>query len=400
MPLIQELSKSPIRLQLSRDLIRTIKRAHAWVYREALRKIPEAKPGASAVLLDNRGGKEIARGYYDPDGNIALRICSTNPHEALNDQWAKTRLFQAYALRQAIFDEKTTGYRLFNGEGDGLPGLVCDIYSKCAVIQFDGLAAENFWNAQGISEWLNANLGIENIFLKRKGRQSKETKLIFGKSPTQPVPFLENGVKFTADLVAGQKTGFFFDQRENRARIKIFAYGKSVLNAFGYTGGFSVFAGLGGARQVTTIDLSKPALKAAEYHWAHNDLDPIKHETKAVDVFEFLDIVTKENLQWDVTILDPPSFAPSESVVNQAINTYQKMVMLGAKATRQNGLLMVSSCSSHVNQAQFIQACEDGISRARRKAMVIGIFGLPADHPTPLVMTELRYLKFLLLQIN
>jgi len=400
MPLIQAPTQQLIKLQLARDLTRTIKRGHAWVYREALRELPVAAPGTRAILLDNRGGKEIARGYYDPDGSIALRICSTDPHESLDERWAETKMSLGLSLRQATFDENTSGYRLFNGEGDGLPGLVCDIYSQFAGVQFDGIASENFWDVQGIGEWLNTNQGIESVFLKRKSHKGRETEVIFGKTPSQPVSFLENGIKFTADLIAGQKTGFFFDQRDNRARIKRLTANKDVLNAFGYTGGFSVYSGLSGAKHVTTVDQAKPALETAEQHWALNKLDSKKHKLITADVFEFLDTAVKENQQWDLIILDPPSFAPSESALPKALRAYQKMVMLGAKSTRRNGFLAVSSCSSHVTQAQFTQTCEEGISKARRKATVIGIYGLPPDHPTPLVMPELRYLKFLILQLD
>jgi 23S rRNA (cytosine1962-C5)-methyltransferase len=399
MPLTQAPPERELKLQLSRDLTRTIKRGHSWVYHNALRELPKVAAGTSAILIDNRGGKEIARGFYDPDGSIALRICSTRSDEHLNDQWAERRMSRALNLRQLLFDEKTTGYRLFNGEGDGLPGLVCDIYSRSAVLKLDGIAAENFWEINGICEWLNANIGIGSVFLKRKGRQ-EEAEAIYGKIPAQPVPFLENGIKFTADLIMGQKTGFYFDQRDNRARMKNLAVGKKVLNTFGYTGGFSVYAGLGNAIHVATVDLAKPALAAAEKHWVLNNLDPDKHETIAADVFEFLDYSVKDNMLWDLVILDPPSFAPSESALPQALNAYQKMVFLAAKTTQANGLLAVSSCSSHVTQAQFIKSCEEGISKTRRRATIIGIHGLPADHPTPLVMSELRYLKFLLMQLD
>jgi 23S rRNA (cytosine1962-C5)-methyltransferase len=148
------------------------------------------------------------------------------------------------------------------------------------------------------------------------------------------------------------------------------------------------------------VDLAKPALEAAEHHWELNNLSPDRHESIAADVFNYLESAIKEDMQWDVVILDPPSFAPSESVLPQALNAYQKMIMLGAKSARPNGILGVSSCSSHVTQAQFMKTCEEGISSARQKATIIGFFGLPADHPTPLVMSELRYLKFLIMQLD
>jgi len=398
-PLIQNSSQIPIQLQLSRDLTRTIKRGHTWVYREALRDHPQAEPGTRAILLDNRGGKEIAKGFYDPESSITLRICSTQAEEPLTDIWARSKFTQALNLRKLLFNDQTTGYRLFHGEGDGLPGLVCDIYAKSAVISFDGQAPEHFWNKGGICEWLNANLGISSVYLKQRERDS-EGKLIFGKISQQPVSFLENGIRFGADLIQGQKTGFFFDQRDNRMRIKRLAADKKVLNAFGYTGGFSVYAGLGGANHVTTVDLAKPALEMADRHWSSNNLHAEAHESIAADVFDYLESAVKENRQWNMVILDPPSFAPSEAKLANALKAYSKLITLGSRVTQTNGILAASSCSSHVSEEQFIKVCEESVSQARRKATLIGRFGLPADHPTPLVMPELRYLKFLLLQLD
>lgn len=398
-PLIQNPSQTPIRLQLSRDLTRTIKRGHAWVYREALRELPQARPGTKAILFDNRGGKEIAHGFYDPEGIIALRICSTQVEEPLIDKWARGKFTQALNLRKLIFDENTTGYRLFHGEGDGLPGLVCDIYAKSAVIKFDGQAAENFWDVHGICDWLNANLGIQSIYHKHRDRDG-EGKYIFGETPDQTVSFFENGIRFSADLIRGQKTGFFFDQRDNRKRIKYLAADKKVLNAFGYTGAFSVYAGMGGAAHVTTVDLAKPALEAADHHWISNNLNPTDQESIAADVFDYLESAVKENRRWDLVILDPPSFAPSEATLPRALKAYRRLITLGVNTIQPNGILAASSCSSHVTEEQFIKVCEESVSQARRKATLIGKYGLPADHPTPLVMPELRYLKFLLLQLD
>ncbi len=400
MPFIRSRQQNQIKLQLSRDLVRSIKRGHAWVYSNALRDHPKAQPGAQAVLSDNRGGKEIARGYYDPKGPIALRICTTDPSEKLNDDWAKRRMHHALALRKDLFDETTTGYRLFNGEGDGLPGLVCDIYDHSAVIKLDGNASDQFWDLQGISEWLNNHLGVRVVYKRPLSREDKHGEVVFGNLPEGPVPFYENGIKFTADLVKGQKTGFYLDQRDNRERIRKFAQGRSVLNMFGYTGGFSVYAGLGKADHVTTVDSAKPALEVAEDHWNLNQLNPLLHHIIQADAFEFLKSANKQDYRWDMVIIDPPSFAPSESAVPGAIAAYEKLIRAGAKSTSRGGLLAASSCSSHVTQAAFLGACENGISKAKRKSTVIGIYGLPSDHPTPLVMPELRYLKFVLMQLD
>lgn len=400
MSFIKSSTETIIKLQLSRDLVRSIKRGHAWVYSNALRNLPKAQPGSQAVLLDNRGGKEIARGFFDPESAIALRICTTEPSEKLNDDWAEGRMHRALALRKGLFDNKTTGYRLFNGEGDGLPGLVCDIYDKNAAIKLDRHASDQFWDLRGISEWLNDHLDVHTVYKRQLSRRDKQGEVVFGNLPEGPVPFYENGVKFTADLIKGQKTGFYLDQRDNRERIRKFSKGRSILNMFGYTGGLSVYAGLGEAIHVTTVDSAKPALDVAEDHWTLNQLDPSLHSIIQADAFEFLESSIKQGNSWDMVILDPPSFAPSESAVPGAIAAYEKLISAGAKLISSGGLLAAASCSSHVTQAAFLDACENGISKAKRKSTIISINGLPSDHPTPLVMPELRYLKFVLMQLD
>ncbi|HKJ28412.1 MAG TPA: hypothetical protein VJ965_12290, partial [Anaerolineales bacterium] len=214
MNLINEVN--PIKLQISKNLVKTIKRGHAWVYADALRSTPMVQPGTPAILLDNRGGKEIGRGYYDPNSPIAMRVCSTQPFVPLDDAWAKERLQQAVLLRKALFApfNDTNAYRLFNGPGDGLPGLVCDIYHQAAVFNPDGEAAEKFYNLPVISHWLQNELDIQYAFTK--SRVTGATAQILGPELPQPVYFLENGIQFTADLLSGQKTGFFLDQRDNR----------------------------------------------------------------------------------------------------------------------------------------------------------------------------------------
>lgn len=400
MVLITRQNTAPIRLQLSRNLVRTIKRGHAWVYIDALRGIPKAPPGSHAILFDNRGGKEIGRGFYNPDGPIALRICTTQPGQELEQDWAESRMRRALGLRAQLFDPSTTGYRLFNGEGDGLPGLVCDIYGKYAVIKLDGTAPERFWDAPGIAAWLQGNLPVNRVYQRYRNPQEEPGRVLLGKPPKGPVHFLENGAAFTADLVEGQKTGFFFDQRGNRARIKPFASGRSVLNLFGYTGGFSVHAGLGGARHVTTLDTAQPALEAADHHWALNDLDPSAHQIVCADAFDFLARQVKQTSLWDLVILDPPSFASSQAAVPQAAKAYTRLISLAAQVAAQDGLLAASSCSSHISDTHFLEICEQAVSLARRKAALLGVYGQAPDHPAPLVMPELRYLKFVLMRLD
>jgi len=398
MPLIAT-TDSPVVLRLNRDLARTIKRGHPWVYADALRELPRVQSGSSAVLLDNKKGQPVAVGFYDPASPLAFRVCDTNGETKLDERWAERRLRDALALRRGLFDATTTGYRLFNGEGDGVPGLVVDVYGDAAVLKLDGAGPCGFWDAPGIAAWLAEELTLTSVYERRKERGS-EGRTLVGSTPTDPVSFLEHGLKFTADVVRGQKTGFFLDQRENRHLVRQLARGRSLLNLFAYTGGFSVAAGCGGATQVTTVDLAKPAMDAAVEHWRLNELAESIHEPIATDAFEFLSEAARSRRRWEIVVIDPPSFAPNEESVSKAKAAYQTLIAGGARVTARGGLLAAASCSSHIDLPMFLGLCEEGVSEARRRATVLGLHGQPADHPTPLVLPEFRYLKFVLMRVE
>ena len=408
MALIRKLDsgKPPLKLRLARNLTRAVKRGHPWVFADALRSLPAAPAGAQAVLLDNKKGREIARGFYDPRSALDFRVCRVEQGQALDELWAKAQMRRALKLRRSLFDEQTTGFRLFNGEGDGLPGLVCDVYGDAAVIRLDGEGANGFWDAQGVAEWtadaLSLRCVLQRMERRRQGKRQSAAleRVLVGVAPYKPVPFVENGVRFKVDISRGQKTGFFLDQRDNRQLIKTFAAGKRVLNVFGYTGGFSVYAGLGGAKHVTTVDLAKPAIKMANFHWQLNKLPPAGHKAVTADAFEFLAASLGKKRTWDLVILDPPSFAPSKDTVVKGVSAYKNLAAAGVKVTAPDGMLALASCSSHIGLEMFLNACEEGISLGRRRGTILGIYGQPADHPSPLPLPEFRYLKFVLLKIT
>ena len=220
MLLINPPQKSPLKLRLQRDLTRAIKRGHPWVFADALRQRPAAPAGVHAILLDNKKGREIATGFYDARSPLAFRVCCPNPDRPLDDTWANTQMTRALTLRQSLFNAQTTGFRLFNGEGDGLPGLICDVYGYTAVVQLDGPGPAAFWNAEGIGQWVAKKLSLQCVYLKGQSRGKNDSRALVGSLPDTPVTFLENGIQFTADLISGQKTGFFLDQRDNRQQIK------------------------------------------------------------------------------------------------------------------------------------------------------------------------------------
>ncbi len=386
-----------VQVSLRKDLVRDIKRGHAWVYSDAIDRV-KAPSGTVAILLDRRGDR-IASGIYSPSHAIPLRIFRTNPPWTLDDAWLMERLQTAYRLRKDFFDSQTTGYRLLAGEGDGVPGLVIDIYDRTAVMKLDGGAPEDFFQPRGIAEWLCENLPVDRVILRSRERGRAGEPLVGSKQPNS-VAFLENGLHFTADVIHGQKTGFFLDQRDNRELVRKLSRDLRVLNLFSFNGGFSIAAGVGGARHVTSVDIAAPAIEAATEHWRDNHLAPEKHDGVAADVFDYLESAQQSKRTWDLVICDPPSFAPSENAKSTALAAYARLAQLAAKATAANGFLALASCSSHVTHDDFLECNTEALGRARRKATLLADCGLPIDHPTPLAMPELRYLKFLLFKLD
>ncbi len=388
----------PVKLDLVRDRTRTLKQGYPWIYRDWLQALPAAPAGARAIVRD-KDGSLLAFGMYDPVGPLAVRVCALE-RERMDDDLIRSKLDAALSFRQTLFGEETTGFRLLNGEGDGVPGLTCDLYAHHAVLKLDGDAPAAFWNVDAVADWLHERLQIVDVFLKHRSDAKTRGRAVRGAIPSGPVRFLENGIHFQADLVQGQKTGFFFDQRDNRSRIGGLTKGKTVLNLFAYTGGFSVYAGTQGAREVTSVDLAKPAMDEAQRNWRLNGLSPTLHHTVTMDVFAFLEAARIAKRTWELVIVDPPTFAPAERHVKKAIASYETLFAAALQVVAAGGIVALSSCSSHVSLPTFFELTQAAVSRARRRAVVLGVYGQPADHPFPLACTELQYLKFVLLQVR
>ena len=391
-------------LTLARDLRRAIKRGHPWLFRDAFDAVPACEP-ATVGRIAGRDGRVVAKAWLDPEGPLTARVLTTDPREAIDDAWAARRLTRGLALRAALFstDPQTTGYRLVNGEGDGLPGLVIDRYGAVAVVKTDGPVAERFWDVRGVAAALldaGRGLGLKAVHARERSRGGAHGETLVGTIPEGGVPFLERGLRWRADVVHGQKTGFFLDQREPRAFVRALAGGKRVLNTFGYTGGFSVAAGAGGATHVTTVDLAPAAIAEASRAWADNGLAPAAHDGVVADAFDFLASAAARREAWDVVVLDPPAFAVSKKTVPTALGAYRRLIEAGARVTSPDGVLLAASCSAHVGPEDFREAIEEGLSAARRSGRTLAVMGQPADHPAPLVCPELRYLKAVFLQLD
>lgn len=382
------------KVQLTRNLRRQVLRGHPWIYKEATKVIKSDGKSTLAEISDQKG-QFLGWGIFDSQSPLQLRILSLEKKPPQAD-FVQRLMEKAVSRRRFLNLEETNCFRLINGEGDQIPGFVCDIYHRVAVIQFDGEGAEKFWEFYPIVDMLKAvvegKFTVETIISKTRGKY----QFLEGK-PLEPVTVIrENGLQYAVDIEKGQKTGFFLDQRDNRHYVKSLAKGKSVMNLFSYTGGFSIAAGAGGASKVLSVDLSKQALELAQKSWDLNSLHPV-HTTEAKDIFEYM---AESQTKWDMVIVDPPSMAHSEKQREGAISKYIETFTVAAKQVERGGDLILSSCSSHVSFEDFFSIITESLSGASRRGIVQRVSGQGADHPFPHVCPELRYLKFVHLELN
>lgn len=379
---------------------RAIRGGHPWLFADAItRQSGDGRPGDLAVIFD-RKGRFLAVGLFDPDSVIRVRVLQQGQPAAINEAWFRAQITAAAQLR-AELPPQTTGYRLVHGENDGLPGLVVDRYGDTAVLKLYTSA----WvpHLAGVMKGVTAVLQPNRIILRLSRETARQTEHLFGltdptvlqgEPPTEPVRFLENGLHFAADVLTGQKTGFFLDQRENRARVESLAQGKSVLNVFAYTGGFSLYAARGGATAVTSVDISQPALDAAKQNFSLNPaLAQIPHEMIRGDAFQVLAEMGRHGRTFDMVIIDPPAFAKKKADVEKAMGAYGRLVTLGLGVLRNGGTLVMASCSSRVAAADFFELVAERARGAGRPLRHIQTTGHALDHP--IRFKEGAYLKCL-----
>ncbi len=375
---------------LKKDLARSIRQGHPWIYRDALAPREGLRNGA-LVEVRTKDGRALARGYWDSRSPIAVRVLeSGGPGHRFADAEAlvSERLAAALEVRLARLDlTKTNAFRWVHGEGDLLPGVHVDLYADAAVVRFDGEGARAFY-APFEPKLLAAAKGRLPVraVLDRAARDAD--------APVDEREVLENGVKFVVDLAHAQKGGMFLDQRENRQRVAERARGKSVLNLFGYTGGFSVYAAKAGARSTDTVDMAKPAIEAARRNFQANRLSLDNAQFHAADVFTFLRAAFKRGDEWDIVVSDPPSFAPKKEALPAARQAYQRLHKLAAMVTVPGGLLCAGSCSSHFGKDEFLASIEIGAKQAGRRFKLESVHGAGFDHPVLPAFPEGDYLKF------
>jgi 23S rRNA (cytosine1962-C5)-methyltransferase len=387
-----------IRLLPGRD--RRVKAGHPWAFSNEVAMTPAARalPPGSVVRIEGDDGVRHGAWHFNPHSLIAARRLSSDPDAACDGAWFEARLAEALALRQRLF--ATPHYRLVHAEADGLPGLVVDRYGDVVALQANTAGMEAATPLIVVAlERLLAPRGIvarNDSAVRALEGLPEETRLVAGDASGAMVE--ENGVRFPVDLLGGQKTGWFFDQREHRARVARLAQGASVLDAFCHTGGFGIGCALAGAAQVTLLDRSEHALATAMQAAALNGVAD-RVTTQRGEAMEALERMVGEGRRFGVVITDPPAFAKARRDQPAALRAYGKLARLAATLTERGGFLFIASCSHHVAPGEFADAVAWGVHRARREARILHMSGAGADHPLHPMLPESAYLKGMLLHL-
>jgi 23S rRNA (cytosine1962-C5)-methyltransferase len=375
-------------LELPRDLARSIAEGHPWIYRDHVHKAFQA-PAGSWVRI--HAGSVSAVALWDPDSQLALRVFSRT--DVPDERWFRTRIAEAHELRRrtGVLDF-TSAYRWVAGEGDGLPGVVVDRYGAFAVVVLDTDALA--LHLPLIVDAMKRAENLHGIVRRRRGDSEARLDVLSGRLPPRPLVVEEHRMRFYADLHRGQKTGLFLDQRENRRYVESVARGSTVLNLFGYTGGFSAYAVRGEATHVTTVDVAEDAVASARENFALNGFDPNAHEFVVADVFDYLRVAKARGQSFDLVICDPPSFARSRADRERAIDAYVRLHAAALSVVTPGGLYAASSCSTQVGVDAFHASIRKAAARVRIRFQVCHDAGHAPDHPIFAGHPEGRYLKF------
>jgi 23S rRNA (cytosine1962-C5)-methyltransferase len=393
-----------VKLELAKGLGRHLRAGHPWVFRKALDAVPRIPPGSVVDLTE--GGKFVARGYFDPHSPISVRVLTRDPRQDIDADFFARRVGEALAERKALIDlTDTDSFRLIHGEGDGLPGVIVDLYGKHAVLKLysAGLTPYRHLIIEAIKAAVPGLAGI--IGRDEVGRDDAEDddgrgsgRMLYGAPAPELLTIRERGANFLVDAYKGQKTGFFLDQRENRYLVRRLAKGRDVLNCFSFSGGFSVNAALGGANSVFSVDLDPDAIALARENFTRNALPAEKYDFLAADVFKVIQSFKDEGRTFDLIILDPPAFAKSQRAVQAAIDGYASLNRQALAILRPGGLLATASCSARVTPGDFMNAVREAGYKAGVDLALVEERYQPPDHPVRLQFPEGKYLKFYVLQ--
>jgi 23S rRNA (cytosine1962-C5)-methyltransferase len=385
--------------RLLKPIGRHLRRGHPWVFADAI-SVPEGTTTGAIIDIHDAADDFVARGLYDADSPLAVRVWTNDAGEELDSRLVANRVRDAWQLRERVVPlHDTDGYRLLHGESDRMPAIVADRYGDTAVLMLDTPSAGRMVPlvAAALLEHV-PDLARIVIRSRVRGGGPAHLRVLAGGPPPEPLLVKEHGMIFEVDLARGHKTGLYLDQRENRRRLIDLASERHVLNLFAYTGGFSVAAALGGAREVTTIDIAAPAIEAAQRNFAHNGLAPGDpgYRFKVGDALTFLE---KGRERWNLIVLDPPSMAPSRASRQGALARYRKLNARAMQRLERGGLLMTFSCSSHIGAADLARAVHRAAGDAGRRIEVHETFGAAPDHPVLRNFPEGDYLHGMLVEV-
>ena len=382
---------------------RRVRSGHPWAFSNEIAMSAAAKalePGAVVRLEDANGGF-VATAMFNPHSLIAARVLSRAEGEAIDREFLRGRIASALALRERLYEEPY--YRLVHAEADGMPGLVIDRFGELLVVEVGTAGMERLTGM--LLDVLDAQIAPSAIVLRNDNAVRRleglplETRVARGAVPAGPVPLVENGARFFADPLGGQKTGWFYDQRESRTRVAALATGARVLDVYAYTGGFGVLAAAHGAAEVLCLDSSQAALDLAARAAEANGVAG-RCRFRRGEAFETLERFAAEGARFDIVVADPPAFVRSKKDLGAGLRGYRKLMRLAAACVAPGGLLFVASCSHHVTPEAFAAELPRALSDAGRAGRILAAAGAGPDHPVHPSLPESAYLKGLLVALD
>lgn len=370
---------------------------HPWVFSNNITKInDDARSGDLAIIFSKNKNRVVGLGLYDASSPIRIKMLHSSREKAeINANFFQNKINEAYNKRQPLLKTNTNSYRLLFGENDGFPGLITDVYASVLVVK----VYSEIWlpyleiiipSLQQVSETNTVIIRLSRSLENSKAHQLKNGEVVYGTLENEVVEFVEHGVNFSANVIKGHKTGYFLDHRANRKQVGEWSKGKKVLDVFSYAGGFSVHALYNGAKEVTSLDISKQALEIAIENGKLNNYTG-KHKIIAGDAFLELKNLIKSKTTFDVVVIDPPSFAKQASEIDLAKKKYAQLAELGEQLTTKKGLLVLASCSSRVLSDQFFEINHKTLSASNRPYKMVLKTGHDIDHP--ISFPEGAYLK-------
>jgi len=396
------IGSAAIILKVGRE--KSLLRRHPWIFSGAVECVKGAPASGDTLPVRSAQGEFLAWAAYNPGSQITARVWSWHEEEIINAEFFRSRIASALALRRDLkLADESSGMRLIHAESDSLPGLIVDQYGDTLVMQIGSAGAERWRDtcADILRELCNPACIYERSDSDSRTLEGLELRngVLHGMLPGN-VEVVEHGLCFKVDVAHGQKTGFYLDQRDNRALTETLARDKDVLNCFCYTGGFLLYALRGGAKSVLSIDASGDALRIAKENLARNGLDAARAEWQEADVFQALRKLRDQGRSFDLIILDPPKFAPTAAFAEKAARGYKDINLLGFKLLRPGGLLFTYSCSGGINDDLFQKIIAGAALDAGVDAQIIHHLHASADHPVLLSFPEGAYLKGLVLRVG